>query len=140
MIKTLLIFLFFFMGLTDNNIENEGAESLSELLMINTGLNQLNLGCWCKRNTNDFYGSCCSIWINSKYHWRRRSKIIKWSAENKHNTDEFQFGTLTYCFWNNQIWNNNPKWTVNVLGDIEVKSLSEALKINTSLTQLDLSG
>lgn len=28
------------MGLTDNNIENEGAESLSELL-INTGLNQL---------------------------------------------------------------------------------------------------
>ena len=35
-------------------------------------------------------------------------------------------------------WNENDKWIGNEIGDEGAKAISESLKINTSLTSLDL--
>ena len=85
--------------------------------------------------------------IYSEQYRRNRSNIAEWSTEVKHNT---------YCTWSGQ-WRQKKEGTqktsinnsffpflfistVNKIGDAGAKSLSEALKSNTTLTGLNLYG
>ena len=130
-----------------------GATPLSESLKSNTTLTQLNLSREDKRkkeDTKDTYQQFTlflSIHVNRQQHWRHRCYIIEWIIEIKHNTNNARSG------WWRQNKEDTQKTSINNslffflftptgngIRDKGASSLSESLKSNTTLIELDLSG
>ena len=96
---------------TDNNIGAEGARMISESLKINTTLTTLDLTCNMQRSKK------------KKRNPREREKKIKRNKKTK-----------TKKTRNNECDNG----TGTNIGDEGARMISESLKINTTLTELDL--
>ena len=78
---------------------------------------------------------------NRQWDWRWRSKIIEWNAESEHS-----FDIIESKMWERKIIGKIKKkakeeWmTGNEIGVEGAKSMSEMLKVNTTLKSLKLSG
>ena len=117
-----------------NNIGESGATSLSEALKVNSSLTQLDLGV--SLLLNMIY---CLLFkhFHLEQYWFIRSNIIIRSVESQFITHSIEpvFEFIIECDWliiieSHSIWNN--------IGSSGATSLSEALKVNSSLTQLNL--
>ena len=134
---------------TGMTMDYKGMTLLSEALKSNTTLTELDL---IGKKTEDTKGIhrqitlFLSLHINRQQYWRKRSSIIEWSVEIKHNTHYTQSEEwkqkkedtkgihqrfiLSFLFTS----------TGNKIGERGATSLSESLKSHTTLTELDLTG
>ena len=83
---------------------------------------------------------------NREYHWRNRCIIIEWCVEikhNPHNAESEGWAQKKQHKWHpstTQLFSILIKLSVNKIGSTGATSLSDALKSNTTLTKLNLSG
>ena len=138
-----------FLTSTGNSIGDRGATTLSESLKSNTTLTELYLSREDIRHRKDVHQQITlflSHHINREQDWRHRYNIIEWIVEIKHNTHETQsvlWKRKKTHKWHTSIIHSFPILFTSTDNKIEGKgatSLSEALKSNTTLTELILSG
>ena len=137
---------------TDNGIGDTGATSLSESLKSNTTLTKLNLSREDKRKkTHKRHSSTIHSFpfpfTNRQRDWRKRSNITMWSIEIKHNPYSTRSGEWRQkkedtqkASINNSLFPFLFTSTDNKIGDTGATSLSEVLKSNTTLAELNLRG
>ena len=77
---------------------------------------------------------------NRKQHTTSRSNVTEWSSEIKHNDYSSRFSEQVQIDSLKNKWKSNTLPIANYIGDAGVKSLSEAIKTNTTLTELRLCG
>ena len=131
--------LSFVLSPMNNNIGDSGASSFSEALKINSSLTYLNLQSvfwiW-----NDMNMTIICFEFHEQQHWWFRSIILVRSIEDQFIPNLFEPAECVCkmewhehdfrLFW---VPMNN-----NMIGDSGASSLSEALKINSSLTHLNI--
>ena len=127
--------------MTDNKMGDEGTKVLSESLKVNTTLLNLNLFSfwisqhWLMKMTVD------ESRIDRQWHWTRRCQInfriieIEWQSAASHSGQSVIDLIYEEPFENTK---EHCWMTDNQIGDEGVKSLSEMLKVNTTLINLYL--
>ena len=134
---------------TANNIGDTGATSLSDALRSNTTLTRLDLRCKCKRSNTQMVSinkPLFSVLIKSTANpigdtgmtslgeaLKSNTTLTKIDLGGKHKRNITQMASI-----NNPLFSIFIKSTGNSIGDTGAKSLSDALKSNTTLKQLDL--
>ena len=141
----------FFVKSTDNSIGETGATSLSEALKSNTTLKVLHIGGEDKRNNTQMASinnQLISILIKSTGNWIREGGATSLSDALKSNTTliELKLNSVKAKESNTQMASINKqlfsiliKLTANKIGERGATSLSDALKSNATLIQLELS-
>ena len=130
---------------TGNAIREKGLTSLSEALKSNTTLTQVNLCCKTQKEDNNRqttfsnciqsigneFGDTGSVLLSEALKSNTTLTELDLSCELKRNNTQM-------ASMNNPLFFILSKSSANIIGETGATSLSDALKINTTLTKLDL--